>query len=145
MKLKYFLLLLLILPLALTSCGFDKDDEPTPDISKDPAGTVIINFTESDEWYSLGYGIGFYYLPGFNMYASDGEIYMIGPVKNIASITKKDIPTTGWSKQAAAIVGYGYVLAGWHDNYAALYVDSEIKSTNGGVYGYLIKVLPLNY
>ena len=147
MKFKSILLSLLMMPFIMTSCGFG--DEPssntTPDTTKDPEGTFIINFAESEDWYSLGYGIGFYWQSGFNMNASDGWIYTIGPVKNIATITKTTIPTSGWSRQAAAIVGYGYILEGWQDNYAALYVDSEIKSTNGGIYGYVIKVLPLNY
>lgn len=125
--------------LLMASCGFD--DEPSSNSSKDPEGTIIINFVEAESnvWYYVKTNVYFRWRPGFNMEAGDSRICVLGPVKNIASITQNDIPTTGWGRMAAAKVGYGYILTGCFGGYAALYVDSEIKSTSGGVYGYVIK------
>ena len=150
---KYLLLLLLLLPLAITSCGGDDKDEPES-TANDPEGTIIANL--SNTFHGIGNG---YYEDGIDMYNTEGclglnssnnleaagwyygEIVSIGKVKNLSSITK--IPETGWGSQVAAIPSYGYVYrfkdyySAWR--YARIYVVDYIKNTSGGIIGVTIK------
>lgn len=138
----------------MVSCDID---EPLSKSTKDPDGTIILSMTlESSSRYIGNSYIEFWFDESYNIDARDGgcEIVIIGPVKGISDISKKNIPKTGWTEKAAAMVGYGYIIRDRYEGsgidpenckYAALYVDSEIKSTTGGVLGYIIKALPLNY
>lgn len=150
----------MMLPLALASCGDDEPYNEPYNTTKDPDGTVVLNLMNNSSvqlpyaggengYYNtitaIGSSIGSYNLrPGF------GEIAMIGPVKGISNITMKSIPSTGWTSVLAAQVGCGYVIRyynSWYDHcymYWAVYVDSELIDTSGGVIGYVIKVLPFN-
>lgn len=148
-----------MIPIALGSCG--SNDEPSSNTNtnttKDPDGTIVLSTTPGN-LYDVGtapYHPTFEISKDYNIYGYFSEVCIIGPVKGISSVTMKTIPSTGWSSKAAAMVGYGYMLKytyiDYEDNYvekvhyAALYVDSEITSTSGGVMGYIIKALPLNY
>lgn len=144
-------LLLFVASMYMVSCDID---EPISNKTKDPEGTIILSATlDSTFGYIGGERPGFWFDNSYNIDASEqySSIAVVGKVKGLSSITMNKIPTTGWNSKAAAIVGYGYVLRyhyGHNEDeyrYAALYVDSEIPSTSGGVLGYIIKALPLNY
>ena len=148
-------LLLFVASMYMVSCDID---EPISNNTKDPEGTIILSATlDSTFGYIGGERPGFWFDNSYNINAGEqySSIAVVGKVKGLSSITMNKIPTTGWNSKAAAIVGYGYVLRycyeGHPDNgtakyhYAALYVDSEIPSASGGVLGYIIKALPLNY
>lgn len=157
---KFLLLLLLLLPLAITSCGGDDKDEPES-TANDPEGTIIANLM--NDFYASGNGYwengieemngkGYCYLglnPSNNLVAvsnnwyADPNIVSTGKVKGLSSITK--IPETGWTQQTAAIPGYGYVYRieptamGGTESYARIYVVDYIKNTAGGIIGVTIK------
>ena len=152
---KFLIFFLMLLPLALASCGDDKD-EPTNNTTKDPDGTVIVNVTLDRSTYVLGNYIKL--TKDYNL-ETDGPISIIGPVKGIGNIsaTETSVQNLTWTEYAAAQVGYGYIfrqrLSGqselvngewvyYYDIYA-VYVADEIASTSGGVMGYTLKVRKL--
>ena len=143
------MLLLLLLPLAMASCGDDKD-EPN-NTTKDPDGTIIVNVNLHsivsvfecsillDENYNLSHNEGY-----------GGSVSIVGPVKGIGAIniTADQVQNRTWTTYAAAQVGYGYIFRSdsritGSCNYYAVYVASEICSTNGGIMGYTLKVRKL--
>ena len=122
--------LLLLLSIAITSCGGDEKDEP----SSDPEGTHIDNVM-NDCYITVGpYDIDCYQHE-FTIYGLWNDISIVGPVKGLGDIKKKPDEITSWSYCAAIILHYGYVLRGGY----YMYVDSELVDTNGGVIGYRIK------
>ena len=150
------ILLLFVASMYMVSCD---TDEPTSESTNDPAGTIILSMTlESDSGY-LGQKREaiFWFDDSYNIDADEfsNDIAVVGPVKGISSIKMNNIPSTGWTDKAAALIGYGYVLRCRYEGlegdntakyyYVALYVDSEIPSLSGGVLGYIIKAFPLNY
>ena len=148
----YFLLLL---PLAIASCGDDKE-EPQTNTTKDPDGTVIVNINQGGRAQTDGVEIRLndsYNLSGYS-WGDSTYISIVGPVKSIASInaTKTSVRNLTWTHEAAAQVGYGYIFRafwGWNGSddilysYYAVYVDSEIVSASGSVLGYKLKVRKL--
>lgn len=146
----YFLLLL---PLAIASCGGDDKDEPQTNTTKDPDGTVIVNINQGGR-AQVG-GVEIRLSDSYNLsIESIGEISIVGPVKSIASInaTETSVRNLTWTHEAAAQVGYGYIFkafGGWNGSddtlysYYAVYVDSEIVSASGSVLGYKLKVRKL--
>ena len=150
------ILLLFVASMYIVSCDID---EPISNNTKDPEGTIILRMTlENDSGY-LGQKREaiFWFDDSYNIDAGEfsNDIAVIGPVKGISSIKMNNIPSTGWTDKAAALIGYGYVMRCRYEGleaentakyyYVALYVDSEIPSVSGGVLGYIIKALPLNY
>ncbi len=140
------MLLLLLLPLAMASCGDDKD-EPT-NTTNDPDGTIIVNLNMLS---GVSISRGYIFLDeNYNFHDEwDGAISIVGHVKGIGSIniTADQIQKRTWTIDAAAQVGYGYIFKsksstpGYYDYYA-VYVASEIGSTSG-VIGYTLKVRKL--
>ena len=62
----------------------------------------------------------------------------VGRVSGLADVSS--IPTTGWTKTAAAMTGHGYVIVSDDGNAFGIYVDSFILSaTTGGIIGVKIK------
>lgn len=149
---KYLIFILMLLPMALVACGDDKD-EPKTNTTKDPEGTVIVNISQGGSASAAGVTIELdksYNLSSYHI----GYISIVGPVKSIAAITATttSVKNLTWSGSAAAEVGYGYILKSYDDyyidgkmvySYYAVYVDSEIASTSGGVLGYKLKVRKL--
>ena len=155
---KFLIFLLLLLPLAIASCGGDDKDEPET-TANDPEGTITANLMNT--FYCQGYywydGIeldldSFNHMTCYlglnssnNLQAPDGmvKIVSVGKVKGLSSITK--LPESGWAEQTAAIPGNGYIykctdLWETHDlDYAIIYVVDYIKNTSGGIIGVTIK------
>lgn len=148
--------LLLLLPMALVSCG--GDDEPKTNTTKDPDGTIVVNVNQGSETNAGGCGIKLG--KDYNLRSDTyGGVSVIGPVKGIGSITATaaSVQNLTWSPYAAAQVGYGYVFrqsvniwdeainqyVGGYSDYYAVYVAEEISSTTGGVMGYTLKVRKL--
>ena len=127
----------MLLPLAIASCGGD-DDEPQTNTTKDPDGTVLVNVNLGSDTYASGCRI--YLGKDYNL-SGNYPVSIVGPVKGIGSIsvTSSQVDGLTWTTYAAAQVGYGYIFRGRHEYYA-VYVDSEIGSTSGGVMGYTLKV-----
>lgn len=143
--------LLLLLPLAIASCGGDDKDEPQ-NTANDPEGTVIVNINQGGRAQAGGVEIRL--SDSYNLIIeSSGEISIVGPVKSIASInaTETSVRNLTWTHEAAAQVGYGYIFRafwGWNGSdilysYYGVYVDSEIVSASGSVLGYKLKVRKL--
>ena len=157
---KFLIFFLMLLPLALASCGDDKD-EPTNNTTKDPDGTVIVNVTLDRSTDVLGIEIRL--TKDYNLELRYGNNYgincisIIGPVKGIGDIsaTETSVQNLTWTRYAAAQVGYGYIFRedkGYelvngervdYCDYYAVYVADEIASTSGGVMGYTLKVRKL--
>ena len=150
---KLLIYFLLLLPLAIASCGGDDKDEPQTNTTKDPDGTVIVNINQGGRAQAGGVEIRL--SDSYNLIIeSIGEISIVGPVKSIASInaTETSVRNLTWTHEAAAQVGYGYIFkafCGWNGSddtlysYYAVYVDSEIVSASGSVLGYKLKVRKL--
>ena len=152
------MLLLLLLPLAMASCGDDKD-EPTTNTTKDPDGTIIVNVNLDSKTSAGGCEIGLSKAYNLNCYGYGyyGSVSIVGPVKGIGNInlTVSQTQSLTWTSNAAAEVGYGYIFKVISDSkfennqriyyydYYAVYVASEIGSTSGGVMGYTLKVRKL--
>ena len=151
---KLFIYLLLLLPLAIASCG---SDEPQTNTTKDPDGTILVNINVDDYTYAGGCGIELLKDLNFMESRSEGKsISIVGPVKGIGKInvTSSQVNSLTWTDRAAAIVGYGYIfkIDNHHEyneslgkseyfyDYYAVYVSSEIVSTSGGVMGFTLKV-----
>ena len=154
---KILMLLLLLLPLAMASCGDDKD-EPTTNTTKDPDGTIIVNVELYYYTPAAGCEIGLG--DAYNLYCKNRDnsaVSIVGPVKGIGNInlTAAQTQSMTWTRYAAAQVGYGYIFKVdrgyknengqqvYYYDYYAVYVVSEIGSTNGGVMGYTLKVRKL--
>lgn len=144
----------LVMGITITSCS--KDDEPgkdKPDIvdpskpTDDPANTVTVNLLQgssSSNSTDLGSGISVYIDAAYNICGgnSDTQLIDIGAVAGLGNIVS--IPTEGWKKNAAAIVGHGYVLKSQYYSYsnpvyARLYIESALMSDMGSVMGYTVK------
>lgn len=146
---KKLLSLFLLLPLAIASCGDDKDE---PTTKKDPEGVVEANIMLSSAVDVSGLDI---YLQNYNFMSNVminfDHVYLftsVGSVKSISDINK--IPNSGWSESVAAEVGKGYVIGiretvshGCSDNlidYGRMYVSKAINNSSGEIIGYTIKV-----
>lgn len=152
---KFLFFVLMMLPLALASCGDDKDEpKPSSNTTNDPTGTVIVNVSRGSSVTAAGLEIKL--TDDYNLRANDGSVSIVGPVKGIANIncTESSVKSLTWTSYAAAEVGYGYIMRQsrqeWVENryvyyydIYAVYVDSEIGSTSGGVLGYKLKVRKL--
>lgn len=168
MHIKKFWMVLAMALVGLCTIGCSDDDDEggskeNPISANDPEGTIIANlantFHETGNWY-FDDGImitydGYDYTEGYlgmnssnNLQAQgygssyDAEIVSVGKVNGLSSI--KNIPETGWSHQAAAIPGYGYVyrhkyINGGNYHYARIYAVDYITSTSGGIMGITIK------
>ena len=151
---KFLAFFLMLLPLAIASCG---SDEPQTNTTKDPDGTILVNIKVDDYTYADGCGIEL--LEDFNFMECSSEsksISIVGPVKGIGNInvTSSQVNSMVWTDRAAAIVGYGYIFKIYNHakyneslgkseyfyDYYAVYVSSEIVSTSGGVIGFTLKV-----
>ncbi len=149
------MILLLLLPLAMASCG-GGDDEPTV-TSKDPEGTAIINLRCGDFWdvpyigSFNGHMEGAIYLDeACNFCSSDNwdSFICVGKVNGLSSVKK--VPVTGWSKSVAATPGMGYI-AKYDGTYIAddqyeegdrlirMYVVEYILDSSNNVIGAVVK------
>lgn len=151
---KLLIFALMLLPIALASCGDDKN-EPKTNTTSDPDGTVIVNVSRDESAYAVGVEI--ILADNYNLRCFGGSISVVGPVKSIGNITATaaSVQNLTWTAEAAAEVKYGYIFrvnrgyeringeyVYYYDHYA-VYVDSEIGSTSGGVLGYKLKVRKL--
>ena len=148
---KLLILFLMLLPLAMASCGGDDKDEPKS-TTNDPEGTILLNMyhdddislypnhylsiTESNNFWILGNG--------------RAKIVDVGKVNGISNI--KSIPKSGWSEQTAILTGHGYIFGAASstfnyeafinnnfESYSRIYVVDFIKNTSGGIIGVTIK------
>ncbi len=145
------MLFLILLPLAISSCG-DDNDEPTPHTSKVPDETNIFNVNLGSSTSAGDFTIVLDNEYKFSCSRRRGGlISIVGPVNGIDNInlTAGQINSLPWTQYAVAQVGYGYifVVSQWHNNYSpyyydyyAVYVVSETGSTRKG---YTLKVRKL--
>ena len=153
-----------LVSLCTISCGGDDDEGGSkyePITQADPEGTIVANLTntfhESGNWYwtdGLDYMNGSHYnYLGMNSsnnlvaqsHHAVANIVSVGKVKSLSDI--KNIPENGWSQEAAAIPGYGYIYRSrYHEGgttfswrYARIYVVDYMNSTSGGIIGCTIK------
>ena len=143
---KFLIYFLMLLPLAIASCGGDDKDEPQS-TANDPEGTVLMYLHHGDgvqyaHFVGPGYSVGDWINvdESNNFSALNGQIASIGKVKGIGNI--KSIPTSGWAKKAAIVPGYGYVAKDSYDGktaYGRFYVVDFITSTDGGIIGAIVK------
>lgn len=162
---KFLIFFLMLLPLAIASCGGDDKDEPQT-TANDPEGTILINLQNiftGDYWHGYEGGIedmnniygccfGMNQLNNLQAASTDegysnggveeAEICSLGKVKNLSDI--KSIPESGWAYQSAAVPGYGYIyrlryLWSTKVTYARIYVVDYIKNTSGGIIGATVK------
>ena len=137
------MLLFLLLPLAMASCGDDKDD-PTTNTTNDPDGTIIVNVNKLSGVYVFNCYIFLDENYNFHDEGKGVSFSIVGPVKGIGSIniTVGQIQNQTWTTDAAVQVGYGYIFK-YNTDYYAAYVASEMHNTNGDVMGYTLKVRKL--
>lgn len=150
---KLLMLFLLLLPLAISSCG-DDNDEPTTH-TKAPYGTNIFNVYLGSSTSAGDFTIELGDDYKFSCYKRRyGFISIVGPVNGIDNInlTEAQTHTLSWTRYAEAQVGYGYIfsVSNWNDEYSpysydyyAVYIASEIDNTSEGVKGYTLKVRKL--
>lgn len=143
---KFLIFFLMLLPLAMASCGGDGKDEPQS-TANDPEGTILM-YLYHDESVQYAHFVG----PGYNVgdwvevtesnnFSSwNGQIASVGKVKGIADI--KSVPNSGWAKRTAIVPGNGYVAKASYDGkiaYGRFYVVDFITSTDGGIIGAIVK------
>lgn len=154
-----------IVSICTISCGGDDDEsgsKENPISAKDPEGTIIANLTNTFHGTGNGYyddgirdmnGKSSHYLgmnSSNNLQAENNaggwtsEIVTVGKVNGLSSI--KEIPDKGWTRQTAAIPGYGYVYRAYYGYspvgggvYARIYIADYMTSTSGGIMGITIK------
>ena len=162
---KYWMMLAIALvSLCTISCGGDDDDEggskDNPISMNDPEGTIIANLTNTfKEGFNFYWDGGLEYMNGQhynylgmnsanNLVAQSRSyrayIVSVGKVNSLSDI--RNIPESGWSHEAAAIPGYGYIykssyieggISSWR--YARIYAVDYMTSTSGGIMGITIK------
>lgn len=151
---KLLMFYLLLLPLAISSCGED-NDEPTTHTTIVPDETITfnVNLGSSISVGDFTIELGDEYK--FSCYKRrHGFISIIGQVNGIDNIklTEAQIHSLTWAQYATAQVGYGYIfrVSNWNNKYSpysydyyAVYVASEIGNTSDGVKGYTLKVRKL--
>lgn len=130
---------------SISSCS--KDDEPDNPTTtnpnkpvKDPDNTVTLNLLVGGGTTYLGGEVYVFVSSAYNICGNwSTQIVDVGPVAGLGNITS--VPESGWKKEAAAIVGHGYVLkcSTPDGDVARLYIDSEMVSTTGAVMGYTVK------
>ena len=142
---KLLMLLLLLLPLAITSCGDDKDEPEST--ANDPDGTVTLNIMLDEKCYLDN--ITYIFLDyDYNFYAD--KIYQFGKVNNLGkinSITQEEMATylLKAKDKASAEVGYGYLVSnGWGGGSYSVYVISELTNNSESIIGYKIKYAPIH-
>ena len=169
------MLAIALVSLCAISCGGDDDGEDdtknVPATIADPEGTIITNLTNTfKEGFNGYYDNGIDNINGglwcyLGMNSSNNlqvanrssnigyysvNIASVGKVNGLSAI--KDIPEIGWSKQVAAIPGYGYVYRMKYHNtyppsdvyegqykYVRIYAVDYVTSTNSGIMGITIK------
>ncbi|MBQ9362742.1 MAG: hypothetical protein IJT97_04890 [Bacteroidaceae bacterium] len=175
---KYWMMLAIVLTgLCMVSCSGDDDDDDNESgykensiFANDPEGTIIANLTNTfKQGYNGYYDNGIDNMNGgwmcyLGMNSSNNlqvanrssnidfysiDIVSIGKVNGLSAI--KNIPETGWTKQTAAIPGYGYVCrtkyyfsngpysSGGQYVYARIYAIDYMTSTSSGIMGITIK------
>ena len=113
----------MLLPLAMASCGDDKD-EPSANTSADPDGTILVNVNRDDGIEIFGIyicvdknynlfqvGNGWSYGGNFSELTS-GSLSVVGPIKNIGNIKadENSVNNKTWVGSTAAKIGYGYIF-----------------------------------
>ena len=149
MKTKWFIYLVVALfSFSFVACGDDDEGgtRDNPSTASDPAGTIVANLANNStvtfsvsESYGSKPQIRLNSSNNLSMYNS--EIVSVGSVNGLSSINK--VPENGWSKEVAAIPGYGYIIQ-WRKSsstygYVRLYVVDWMTSTTGGIMGCTVK------
>lgn len=153
---KYFFLLCIAFgALLFSSCSKDDDAESGSEVINpdknvpDPNGTITLNIMVGDDDNKSVYINDFGTIQINSAYnfvggGSDCSFVSLGKMKGLGNVTV--IPQYGWNASIAVNPGDGYV-ARYHysdyyysrNNYARLYVVSEIVGTAGNVIGYTVK------
>lgn len=153
---KYFFLLCIAFgALLFSSCSKDDDAENGSEVINpdknvpDPNGTITLNIMVGDDDNKSVYINDFGTIQINSAYnfvggGSDCSFVSLGKMKGLGNVTV--IPQYGWNASIAVNPGDGYV-ARYHysdyyysrNNYARLYVVSEIVGTAGNVIGYTVK------
>lgn len=153
---KYFFLLCIAFgALLFSSCSKDDDAENGSEVINpdknvpDPNGTITLNIMVGDDDNKSVYINDFGTIQINSAYnfvggGSNCSFVSLGKMKGLGNVTV--IPQYGWNASIAVNPGDGYV-ARYHysdyyysrDNYARLYVVSEIVGTAGNVIGYTVK------
>ena len=132
---KILALLLLLLPLAFSSCDFS-DDEPqgtrrsyylTPG-SHIEYHLCLIGLNKDGYLNDNGYD-------GLTNPATASRYYTVGPVKNVGKIHYSQVKKLTSSSKVIPQVGYGYIVACNGTYYVGLYVDDIKYSATGEVQG----------
>ena len=153
---KYFFLLCIAFgALLFSSCSKDDDAENGSEVINpdknvpDPNGTITLNIMVGDDDNKSVYINDFGTIQINSAYnfvggGSDCSFVSLGKMQGLGNVTV--IPQYGWNASIAVNPGDGYV-ARYHysdyyysrNNYARLYVVSEIVGTAGNVIGYTVK------
>lgn len=149
MNIKNFWMVLAValVSLCAVSCGDDDDNGGTkenPTTSADPEGTIVANLTNNEKLLRIGDVAELYLNSSNNLWVYGAQIVCVGSVKGLSSIKK--VPESGWSRETAAIPGYGYVIEGnrqggysWFSGTARLYVVDYMRDSYGGIMGCTVK------
>lgn len=143
MKKSYFMSMLAVIMVALLNIGFtscSNDDSDIPNIDGDPEGTVTVNLkrNSSESYSNMHIGeADVEFRSSCNLYINNGYIVSVGKVSGISEIM--NIPNTGWSHQAAAIPGTGYVVRKENGPSYPVYVVDFIKDVYGNITAVTLK------
>ena len=148
MKKRWFIYLVVALfSFSFVACGDDDEGgtRDNPSTASDPAGTVVANLSNNYVTIVTPTSIKLNSSNNLQVDAgtSEARIVSVGSVNGLSSINK--VPENGWSKEVAAIPGYGYIIK-WIKStnptvygYIRLYVVDWMTSTTGGIMGCTVK------
>lgn len=153
MKTRWFIYLVVALfSFSFVACGDDDEGgtRDNPSTASDPAGTIVANLANNN-WVTIVTPTSIKLNSSNNLEVSSCEIVSVGSVNGLSSINK--VPENGWSRQVAAIPGYGYIIrcikSSSYDEssktwiytygYTRLYVVDWMTSTTGGIMGCTVK------
>ena len=161
MKIKNYLWTMLttvmavVVSISFVACGDDDDggDNSKTVTENDPPGTIIANLTNTfyhDAKYGYNgitimghysHNLGMNELNNLEVHNWNGDyvIVSLGKVKGLSNIKK--VPESGWTKQVAAVPGFGYIFRMGTEQYqyARIYAVDYMTSTTGGIMGITIK------
>lgn len=138
MKTRLIMLVMMLATLTLASCN--------KNAFSDPEGTVTVNLRNDAYATTIqgSYAIKVNKANNLEPYDSYGipTIVSVGSGNSLSSININQLPSSGWAKESAAIVGNLYIVK-YSDTFCVgVQVVSELTGTSSNILGYTVKYCP---
>ncbi len=123
---------------ALISCSSDNDEPNGGSADEGLDNEVVLSMLKGDE--DKATMLDCMYIGEDNNFQctnEDREFALVPNAKKLGDIT--NIPKSGWAEKVAVRKGYGYVFYNFYSEFYRIYVEDEMRDTEGKLIGYNIR------